>query len=79
MKECLFCKLMTEKIVNNGRKINEYILHLKENYGFSNNIELKWNKVDKKTKKLYLDVINYINSDIQPIYEIKQKCLKKLN
>lgn len=41
------------------KKINEYIKHLKENYNLSNNIELKWNKIDKKTEKLYLDIINY--------------------
>ena len=41
------------------KKINDYIKHLKENYNISNNIELKWNKVDWKTEKLYLDVINY--------------------
>lgn len=41
------------------KKINEYIKHLKENYNLSNKIELKWNKVDKKTEKLYIDVINY--------------------
>lgn len=41
------------------KKVNEYIQHLKENYNLSNTIELKWNKVDKKTEKLYLDVINY--------------------
>ncbi len=46
------------------KKVNEYIHHLKENYNLSNTIELKWNKVDKKTEKLYLDVINYFfNSD----------------
>lgn len=46
------------------KKVNEYIQHLKENYNLSNTIELKWNKVDKKTEKLYLDVINYFfNSD----------------
>ncbi len=46
------------------KKINEYVEHLKENYNFSNKIELKWNKVDKKTEKLYLDIINYFfNSD----------------
>ena len=35
------------------KKINDYIKHLKENYNISNNIELKWNKVDWKTEKLY--------------------------
>lgn len=46
------------------KKINEYIEHLKENYNLSNSIELKWNKVDKKTEKLYLDIVNYFfNSD----------------
>ena len=46
------------------KKVNEYIQHLKENYNLSNTIELKWNKLDKKTEKLYLDVINYFfNSD----------------
>lgn len=44
---------------NKVKKINEYIRHLKENYNLSNNIELKWNKLDWKTEKLYLDVINY--------------------
>lgn len=47
------------------KKVNEYIEYLKENYNLSNKIELKWNKIDKKTKKLYLDIINYFfNSDI---------------
>lgn len=41
------------------KKINEYIKHLKENYNISNNIELKWHKIDWKTEKLYLDIINY--------------------
>lgn len=41
------------------KKINEYIKHLKANYNLSNNIELKWNKIDKKTEKLYVDIINY--------------------
>ena len=44
---------------NKVKKINEYIKHLKENYNLSNKIELKWNKIDKKTEKLYVDVINY--------------------
>ena len=49
------------------KKINEYIKHLKENYNISNKIELKWNKVDKKTEKLYLDIINYFfnNDDLK--------------
>lgn len=41
------------------KKINEYIKHLKENYNISNKIELKWHKIDWKTEKLYLDIINY--------------------
>ena len=41
------------------KKINDYIKHLKEKYNISNKIELKWNKIDKKTEKLYIDVINY--------------------
>ena len=45
------------------KKINEYIKHLKDNYNLSNKIELKWNKVDKKTEKLYLDIINYFFSN----------------
>lgn len=44
---------------NKVKKINEYIKHLKENYNLSNTIELKWNKIDKKTQKLYIDVVNY--------------------
>jgi len=49
------------------KKINEYVEHLKENYNLSSNIELKWNKIDKKTKKLYLDIINYFfnNDDLK--------------
>ena len=49
------------------KKINEYIEHLKENYNISNRIELKWNKIDKKTEKLYLDIINYFfnNDDLK--------------
>ena len=46
------------------KKVNEYIEHLKENYNISNKIELKWNKVDKKTEKLYLDIINYFFNNI---------------
>ena len=46
------------------KKVNQYIQHLKRNYNLSNSIELKWNKVDKKTEKLYLDIINYFfNTD----------------
>ena len=45
------------------KKINEYIEHLKKNYNLSNKIELKWNKVDKKTEKLYMDIINYFFKD----------------
>ncbi len=49
---------------NKVKQINEYVEHLKQNYNFSNNIELKWNKIDKKTEKLYLDIINYFfNTD----------------
>lgn len=48
---------------NKIKKINEYIQHLKENYNLSSSIELKWNKVDKKTEKLYLDIINYFFND----------------
>lgn len=49
------------------KKVNEYIAHLKENYNISNKIELKWNKIDKKTEKLYLDIINYFfnNDDLK--------------
>ena len=52
---------------NKVKKINEYIEHLKENYNISNKIELKWNKIDKKTEKLYLDIINYFfnNDDLK--------------
>ena len=49
------------------KKVNEYIGHLKENYNLSDRIELKWNKIDKKTEKLYLDIINYFfnNDDLK--------------
>lgn len=49
------------------KKVNEYIAHLKENYNISNKIELRWNKIDKKTEKLYLDIINYFfnNDDLK--------------
>ena len=49
------------------KKINEYIEHLKQNYNLSYKIELKWNKVDKKTEKLYMDIINYFfnNDDLK--------------
>ena len=52
---------------NKVKKVNEYIEHLKENYNISNKIELKWNKIDKKTEKLYLDIINYFfnNNDLK--------------
>ena len=52
---------------NKVKKLNEYIEHLKENYNISNKIELKWNKIDKKTEKLYLDIINYFfnNDDLK--------------
>jgi hypothetical protein len=41
------------------KRINDYIQHLKANYNLSYKIELKWNKIDKKTEKLYIDIINY--------------------
>lgn len=44
---------------NKVKIVNEYISNLKKNYNLSSNIELKWNKVDKKTEKLYLDIVNY--------------------
>lgn len=44
---------------NKVKKINKQIKILKEKHNISNNIELKWNKIDKKTEKLYLDVIDY--------------------
>lgn len=49
------------------KKVNKYIEHLKENYNLSDKIELKWNKIDKKTEKLYLDIINYFfnNDDLK--------------
>ena len=49
------------------REINNYIKKLKENYNLSNNIELKWNKIDKKTENLYLDIIDYFfnNNDLK--------------
>ena len=49
------------------KNVNEHIEHLKENYNISNKIELKWNKIDKKTEKLYLDIINYFfnNDDLK--------------
>ena len=52
---------------NKVKKVNEYIEHLKENYNLSDKIELKWNKIDKKTEKLYLDIINYFfnNDDLK--------------
>lgn len=52
---------------NKVKKVNEYIEHLKENYNISNKIELKWNKIDKKSEKLYLDIINYFfnNDDLK--------------
>ena len=52
---------------NKVKKVNEYIEHLKENYNISNKMELKWNKIDKKTEKLYLDIINYFfnNDDLK--------------
>lgn len=52
---------------NKVKKVNEYIEHLKKNYNISNKIELKWNKIDKKTEKLYLDIINYFfnNDDLK--------------
>lgn len=57
----------------------------KEKYGIdlkdvlSKIINDLWQEKLQVENPSYLDVINYINSDIQPIYEIKQKCLKKLN
>lgn len=52
---------------NKVKKINEYIKYLKKNYNLSDKIELKWNKIDKKTEKLYLDIINYFfnNDDLR--------------
>lgn len=49
------------------KKVNEYIEHLKENYNLSDKIELKWNKIDKKTENLYLDIIDYFfnNNDLK--------------
>lgn len=49
------------------KKVNEYIEHLKENYNLSKTIELKWNKIDKKTERLYLDIVNYFfnNDDLK--------------
>ncbi|HJJ19496.1 MAG TPA: DUF3800 domain-containing protein [Bacilli bacterium] len=49
------------------KEINNYIKKLKENYNLSNNIELKWNKIDKKTENLYLDIIDYFfnNNDLK--------------
>lgn len=41
------------------KKTNEYLNFLKQNCNFSKNFEMKWNKIDKKNLKLYLDVINY--------------------
>lgn len=38
-----------------------------------------WQEKLKVENPSYIDVINYINNDIQPIYEINQKTLKKLN
>ena len=52
---------------NKVKKINEYIKYLKKNYNLSDKIELKWNKIDKKTEKIYLDIINYFfnNDDLR--------------
>lgn len=49
------------------KKVNEYIECLKKNYNLSDKIELKWNKIDKKTEKLYLDIIEYFfdNDDLK--------------
>ena len=49
------------------KKVNEYIEHLKGKYNLSDKIEVKWNKIDKKTEKLYLDIINYFfnNDDLK--------------
>lgn len=49
------------------KEINNYIKKIKENYNLSNNIELKWNKIDKKTENLYLDIIDYFfnNNDLK--------------
>ena len=52
---------------NKVKKVNDYIGHLKENYNLSDRIELKWNKIDKKTERLYMDIINYFfnNDDLK--------------
>ncbi len=49
------------------KKVNKYIEYLKKNYNLSDKIELKWNKIDKKTERLYLDIINYFfdNDDLK--------------
>lgn len=41
------------------KEYSEYLVNLKKNYNLSDKIELKWNKIDKKTEKLYVDIINY--------------------
>ena len=52
---------------NKVKKVNDYIGHLKKNYNLSDRIELKWNKIDKKTERLYMDIINYFfnNDDLK--------------
>ena len=55
---------------NKVKKVNEYIEHLKENYNISNKMELKWNKIDKKTEKLYLDIINYFFNNDDLIFRV---------
>ncbi len=46
------------------KEVNKYIKDLKKIYDFSCGMELKWNKVSKKTEKLYMDIINYFfNTD----------------
>src|SRR5690554_5718178 len=41
------------------KEYSEYLVNLKKNYNLSDKIELKWNKIDKKTEKLYINIINY--------------------
>lgn len=44
---------------NKIKKINNDIKAIKTKYLISNGVELKWNKISKKTEELYIDLIKY--------------------
>jgi len=73
MKEFLFCKLMTEKNVNNGKKTNEYILENELALGRYDDFPVSKGHMEFVTKRHIATIFDATAEEKTAIFELIDK------